>query len=176
MQHPEVVEAAREADVARAKSAQSAVAAKPDVGIEVYYGRRAEGYDDMAGVMFTVDLPLFKPQRQDKDYSADVSRAMEANDQLALARRERIALVHSLVANYQAAQSVWQRQQEQALPLQRQRLSLLESQYRAGQSSLTELLAARRDLLDTELTASSAEKAVATNWAAIRYLTPQDVN
>ncbi|NWC64661.1 TolC family protein [Cedecea sp. P7760] len=176
MQHPEVVEAAREADVARAKSAQSAVAAKPDVGVEVYYGRRAEGYDDMAGVMFTVDLPLFKPQRQDKDYSADVSRAMEANDQLALARRERIALVHSLVANYQAAQSVWQRQQDQALPLQRQRLSLLESQYRAGQSSLAELLAARRDLLDSELTASSAEKAVATNWAAIRYLTPQDVN
>ncbi|QIX94707.1 TolC family protein [Cedecea sp. FDAARGOS_727] len=176
VQHPEVIEAAREADVARAKSAQSEVASKPDVGVEVYYARRAEGFDDMAGVMFTVDLPLFKSQRQDKDYSADVSRSMEANDQLALARREHVALVRTLVANYQAAQSVWQRQQEQALPLQRQRLSLLESQYSAGKSTLAELLTARRELLDTELTASSAEKAVATNWAAIRYLTPQDVN
>lgn len=176
MQHPEVIEAAREADVAHAKSAQSEVASKPDVGVEVYYARRAEGFDDMAGVMFTVDLPLFKSQRQDKDYSADVSRSMEADDQLALARREHVALVRTLVANYQAAQSVWQRQQKQALPLQRQRLSLLESQYIAGKSTLAELLAARRELLDTELTASSAEKAVATNWAAIRYLTPQDVN
>lgn len=174
MEHPEVVQAAREADVAKARSAQSAVAAKPDVGVEVYYAHRADDYDDMAGVMFTVDLPMFRSQRQDKDYSADVSRSMEANDQLALAKREHVALVRSLVAEYQYARTLWQRQQEEILPLQRQRLSLLEAQYRSGQSSLTELLDARRTLLDAELTASNAEKAVAQAWAAIRYLTPQE--
>lgn len=174
MEHPEVVQAAREADVAKARSAQSAVAAKPDVGVEVYYAHRADDYDDMAGVMFTVDLPVFRSQRQDKDYSADVSRAMEANDQLALAKREHVALVRSLVAQYQYARTLWQRQQEEILPLQRQRLSLLEAQYRSGQSSLAELLDARRALLDAELTASNAGKAVAQAWAAIRYLTPQE--
>lgn len=35
-QHPEVLLASREADVAKARSAQSAIAATPDVGIEVY--------------------------------------------------------------------------------------------------------------------------------------------
>lgn len=175
-QHPEVIEAAREADVAKARSAQSAVAAKPDVGIEVYYARRAEGYDDMAGVMFTVDLPVFTSHRQDKDYSADVSRSMEANDQLALAKREHVALVRSLVAEYRAAQTLWQRQQQEILPLQRQRLSLLAAQYRAGRSTLADLLDARRTLLDAELTANTAEKAVAKAWAAIRYLTPQDTS
>ncbi len=174
MEHPEVIEVAREADVAKARSAQSAVAAKPDVGVEVFYARRAEGYDDMAGVMFTVDLPIFKSHRQDKDYSADVSRAMEANDRLALAKREHVALVRSLVAEYQAAQTLWLRQRDDILPLQRQRLSLLEAQYRSGQSSLGELLDARRTLLDSGLTASNAEKAVARAWAAIRYLTPQE--
>lgn len=175
-QHPEVIEAAREADVAKARSAQSAVAAKPDVGVEVYYARRAEGYDDMAGVMFTVDLPVFTSHRQDKDYSADVSRSMEANDQLALAKREHVALVRSLVAEYRAAQTLWQRQQLEILPLQRQRLSLLAAQYRAGRSTLADLLDARRTLLDAELTANTAEKAVAKAWAAIRYLTPQDTS
>lgn len=175
-QHPEVIEAAREADVAKARSAQSAVAAKPDVGVEVYYARRAEGYDDMAGVMFTVDLPVFTSHRQDKDYSADVSRSMEANDQLALAKREHVALVRSLVAEYRAAQTLWQRQQQEILPLQRQRLSLLAAQYRAGRSTLADLLDARRTLLDAELTANTAEKAVAKAWAAIRYLTPQDTS
>jgi outer membrane protein TolC len=174
--HPEVIEAAREADVAKARSAQSAVAAKPNVGVEVYYAHRADDYDDMAGVMFTVDLPMFKSQRQDKDLAADMSRSMEANDQLALAKRERVALVRTLVAQYQAAQTLWQRQQAEILPLQRQRLSLIEAQYRAGQSTLSDLLNARRTLLDTELTANSAEKAVAETWAAIRYLTPQDEN
>ena len=175
-QHPEVIEAAREADVAKARSAQSAVAAKPNVGVEVYYAHRADDYDDMAGVMFTVDLPMFKSQRQDKDLAADMSRSMEANDQLALANRDRIALVRTLVAQYQAAQTLWLRQQEEILPLQRQRLSLIEAQYRAGQSTLSDLLTARRTLLDTELTANSAEKSVAETWAAIRYLTPQENN
>lgn len=174
--HPEVIEAAREADVAKARSAQSAVAAKPNVGVEVYYAHRADDYDDMAGVMFTVDLPMFKSQRQDKDLAADMSRSMEANDQLALAKRERVALVRTLVVQYQAAQTLWQRQQEEILPLQRQRLSLIEAQYRSGQSTLSDLLNARRTLLDTELTANSAEKSVAETWAAIRYLTPQDEN
>ncbi|MFZ3388643.1 TolC family protein [Buttiauxella gaviniae] len=175
-QHPEVIEAAREADVAKARSAQSAVAAKPNVGVEVFYAHRADDYDDMAGVMFTVDLPMFKSQRQDKDLAADMSRSMEANDQLALANRERVALVRTLVAQYQAAQTLWLRQQDEILPLQRQRLSLVEAQYRSGQSTLSDLLNARRTLLDIELTAHSAEKNVAETWAAIRYLTPQENN
>ncbi|HEY3591612.1 MAG TPA: TolC family protein [Buttiauxella sp.] len=175
-QHPEVIEAAREADVAKARSAQSEVAAQPNVGVEVYYAHRADDYDDMAGVMFTVDLPLFKSHRQDKDLAADMSRSMEANDQLALANRERVAQVRTLVAQYQAAQTLWQRQQEEILPLQRQRVSLIEAQYRSGQSTLSDLLNARRTLLDTELTAHSAEKTVAETWAAIRYLTPQEDN
>lgn len=175
-QHPEVIEAAREADVAKARSAQSEVAAQPNVGVEVYYARRADDYDDMAGVMFTVDLPLFKSHRQDKDLAADMSRSMEANDQLALANRARVAQVRTLVAQYQAAQTLWLRQQEEILPLQRQRVSLIEAQYRSGQSTLSDLLNARRTLLDTELTAHSAEKTVAETWAAIRYLTPQEDN
>lgn len=175
-QHPEVIEAAREADVAKARSAQSAVAAEPNVGVEVFYAHRADDYDDMAGVMFTVDLPMFKPQRQDKDLAADVSRSMEASDQLTLANRARVALVRTLVAQYQAAQTLWLRQQDEILPLQRQRLSLVEAQYRSGQSTLSDLLNARRTLLDTELTTHSAEKYVAETWAAIRYLTPQENN
>lgn len=175
-QHPEVIEAAREADVAKARSAQSAVAAEPNVGVEVFYAHRADDYDDMAGVMFTVDLPMFKPQRQDKDLAADVSRSMEASDQLTLANRARVALVRTLIAQYQAAQTLWLRQQDEILPLQRQRLSLVEAQYRSGQSTLSDLLNARRTLLDTELTTHSAEKNVAETWAAIRYLTPQENN
>ncbi|MDU4348415.1 MAG: TolC family protein, partial [Klebsiella michiganensis] len=71
--HPEVIQAAREADLAKAKSGQSEVAAIPDVGVEVYYARRGDDYDDMVGVMFTVDMPIFQGKRQDKDHAADVS-------------------------------------------------------------------------------------------------------
>ena len=173
--HPEVVLAAREADVAKARSAQSAVASKPDVGVEVYYARRAEAYGDLAGVMFTVGMPIFQSHRQDKDYAADVSRAMEANDRLSQATRDRVALVRSLVAEYQAAQTLWRRKQQEIVPLSQQRLKVVTAEYRSGQATLDAVLDARRSLLDAQLSAINAEKEMAQRWAAVRYLTVQGV-
>nr|WP_318382807.1 TolC family protein [uncultured Enterobacter sp.] len=176
LQHPEIIAATREANTAKARSAQSAIAAIPDVEVEIYYGRRAQGNDDLAGVMFTVDLPLFQSHRQDKDYAAEVSRTLQANDQLAQIERDHVAQVRSLLAEYRAAQTLWQRQREEILPLLSQRLTLMSAQYRAGQSELPALLEARRSLLDTELAANQAEKEMARRWAAIRWLIPQELD
>lgn len=173
-QHPEVLLASREADVAKARSAQSAIAATPDVGIEVYYAKRADEYDDMAGVMITVDLPLFRSQRQDKDYAADVSRSMEANDQLTLLTRDHRAQLDTLLAQYQATQQLWQRQTDEVIPLQKQRVKLVMAQYQANKSDLSSVLEARRALLDSQLNTSNAARELARTWAAIRYLTPQE--
>jgi len=175
VRHPEVEAAQRESETAKARSAQSAIAAIPDVDVEVFYAHRAEGYDDMAGVMFTVDLPLFQSRRQDKDYAAEASRSMQAVDQLTLIQREHVAQVQSLVAQYQAAQTLWQRQRDDLLPLQHQRLAVLAAQYRSGQSELPALLEARRSVLDTELAANQAEREMARTWAAIQWLIPQDI-
>lgn len=175
LRHPEVEAARREAETAKARSAQSAVAAIPDVDVEVFYAHRAEGYDDMAGVMFSVDLPLFQSKRQDKAYAADVSRSMQAVDQLTLIKREHIAQIQTLVAQYQAAQALWQRQRDEVLPLQRQRLNLLTAQYRSGQSDLPALLEARRSVLDTELAVNQAEREMARTWSAVNWLIPQEL-
>ncbi|AGN87691.1 TolC family protein [Enterobacter sp. R4-368] len=174
-QHPDIIAAASMANSAKARSAESAIAAIPDVEVEVWYGRRAEGYEDMAGVMFTVDLPLFQSHRQDKDHAADVSRTMQANDQLALAERDHAAQLHSLIAEYNAAQTLWMRQRDEVLPLVRQRATLLAAQYRSGQSDLSGLLEARRNVLDSELAVNQAEKEMAQKWAAIRWLIPQEL-
>ena len=173
--HPEVLAATREANTAKARSAESAIAAIPDVEVEVYYGHRSEGNDDLAGVMFTVDLPLFQSHRQDKDHAADLSRTMQANDRLALTERQHTAQIRTLVADYRAAQIRWSRQLHEVLPLLRQRLILLAAQYRAGQSDLTALLEARRSLLDSELAATQAEKEMARTWAAIHWLIPEEL-
>lgn len=173
-QHPEVLQARREAEVSQARAAQSAVAAIPDVGVEVYYGKRDGGRDDMAGIMFTVDLPLFQSQRQDKDHAADQSRTFEANDRLAQTLRDHTAQLDILVAQYQAARARWQRQRDEVLPLQKQRLQLMQAQYRAGSATLVDLLGARRALLASEQNENRAARDLAQSWAAIRYLIPQE--
>ncbi|MFT4464921.1 MAG: TolC family protein [Sodalis sp. (in: enterobacteria)] len=173
-QHPEILQARRVADVAQARSAQSAVATLPDVGVEVYYGQRASGYDDMAGIMFTVDLPLFQSQSQDKDHAADRVRTFEANDRLALAIRDHTVQLQALVARYEASQSRWRWQTQEVLPLKRQRIALVQAQYRSGTAGLGELLEARQALLSSELEESRAARQLAQDWAAIRYLIPAE--
>jgi outer membrane protein TolC len=174
LQHPELIAAQREADVAQAKARQSAVAARPDVGVEVYYGRRSSGNEDLGGVMFTVDLPVMQSQRQDKDHAADLAQAMQANDNLTQQIRVHKAQLDSLLAQYQAALTRWQRQQQQVVPLQQQRLTLLQAQYRSGQSSLNDVLQGRLALLNSQLDTINAQREMAQVWAAIRYLTPQE--
>ncbi|MBF7995606.1 TolC family protein [Rahnella laticis] len=175
-QHPEILQARREAEVAQAKSSESAIAALPDIGVEVYYGRRADNYDDLAGVMVTVDLPLFTASRQDKDHAADQSMAMESNDRLAQLIRTHQAQLTTLLAQYQAASTLWQRQKNDVVPLQQQRVSVIQAQYRAGKSSLNDVLEARRSLLDSQIAVRNAELDVARYWVALRYLAPQENN
>lgn len=172
--HPEIIQARRESETAQAKSAQSAVAAIPDIGVELYYARRADDYDDMAGVMVTVDLPLFTSRRQDKDHAADIARSWQANDALTLQLRAHQAQLDTLLAQYQAANAVWRRQAETILPLQQNRVRILNAQYLAGKSDLAAVLDARRALLSSEIDKNSAEQEMASLWAAIRYLNPQD--
>ncbi|MDR0805917.1 MAG: TolC family protein [Enterobacteriaceae bacterium] len=174
-QHPEIIQALREADSAKAKSNQSALAAIPDVGVEVYYAKRADGMDDMAGVMLTVDLPLFQGSRQDKDHAADVSRTYQANDQLAQLKRDHQSELSALISQYQAAKSIYERQAKEVIPLLRAKIKLSEAQYRAGNSGLAEVLDARRALLNGEIAKHNAEKTLSSAWAAIRYLIPQEV-
>lgn len=174
-QHPEILQARRDADLAQAKSAQSAVAAIPNVGVEVYYAHRADRLDDMVGIMFSVDLPLLKGRRQDKDHAADVSRTHEAGDRLTQLIREHQSQVNSLIFDYNAAKSRYQRQQNDVLPLLQQRIDLLNAQYRSGTSTLSQLLVARRAWLDGQIARDNAEKILADAWTALRYLVPQDV-
>ncbi|WP_035340862.1 TolC family protein [Dickeya sp. DW 0440] len=173
MQHPDIVQAEQETRLAQARAAQSAVAALPDVGVEVYYGKRGNRFDDMAGIAISVDLPLFQSRRQDKDHAADLARGLEARDRAALVQREHRAQLDALLAQYQAVQARWHRLNDEVLPLQQQRIRLLQSQYQSNTGDLSGVLDARRALLESRIAAQNTTRELAMLWATLRYLTPQ---
>lgn len=170
--HPEVISASRQAELARAKSARSAVASIPNVGVEVYFARR-EDYEDLAGVMFTVDLPLFQAQRQDKDHAADLMRAYASEDDLTTLIREQRNQLSALISNYNAVKAINDRQHQVVLPLLQKKVMLLNAQYQQGTSGMNELLAARREQLSGRIESVNTEKSMADAWTAIRYLVPE---
>lgn len=172
-QHPDLLQAEQTLRLAHARAAQSEVAAIPDIGVEVYYGKRGNRFDDMAGIAISLDLPLFQSRRQDKDHAADLARGLEARDRVAQVQREHRAQLDMLLAQYQAAQTRWRRLNDEVLPLQQQRIRLLQSQYQSNSSDLSSLLEARRALLESRITTQNTARDMAMLWATLRYLTPQ---
>lgn len=93
---------------------------------------------------------------------------------MTLLTRAHQAALDALIAQYQAAKSIYDRQANDVIPLQRSRLKLLDAKYRTGSSGLAENLDARLALLNSEIEQINVQKVLAASWAAIRYLIPQD--
>lgn len=53
---------------------------------------------------------------------------------------------------------------------------MIQAQYRAGKSSLNEVLDARRNLIDSQIAERNAALEVARYWVALRYLAPQEIH
>lgn len=173
-EHPEVLQAARGIDVAQAQSAQSAIAAMPDIGVQVTYGYRPRNREDLAGVMVSIPLSIFQGDRQDRNYAADKSMAHGAQDRYDQVVRLHQAQLETLLAKWDASKSVYERQVKENIALQKERLQLVLTQYRNAASSISEVLEARRALLQAQIDAINAQRDLARNWAALAYLVPQN--
>lgn len=174
--HPEVQQAARGIDVAQAQSAQSAIAAVPDIGVQVTYGYRPRNREDLAGVMVSIPLSIFQGNRQERNYAADKSMAHGAQDRYEQVVRQHQAQLETLLAKWDTSKAVYERQVKENIPLQKERLQLVLTQYRNAASSLSEVLEARRALLQSQIDAINAQRDLARNWAAIAYLVPKNLS
>lgn len=170
--HPEVQQAARSIDVAHAQAAQSEIAATPDIGVQVTYGYRTRNREDLAGVMVSIPLSIFQGNRQERNYAADKSMASSAQDKYDQVVRQHQAQLETLLTRWDTSKRIYERQVNENIPLQKQRLQLILTQYRNGGSSLSEVLESRRALLQSQVDAITAQRDLARNWAAIAYLVP----
>lgn len=99
--HPEHAMSARTVGVADADVAMAREATRPDKSIEIGYGRRSRAFGDMVSIQFSVDLPVFPRDRQDRGVAARL-----AQRERAIAIREDHLRV--MGADITAAWSDWQ--------------------------------------------------------------------
>lgn len=142
---------------AGAETREAEAAKRPDLALQAGVHRRAPQFGWMVSAQVTIDLPLFASTRQDPLIAAKAAEASRIRVERDGVHRRLVAELESALANYAAAQETLERIRETTLPLVRRKVDLQTASYRAGTSGLDVILAARRERVETELTAIERE-------------------
>jgi outer membrane protein TolC len=161
--------------LAQSEVALATSSARPDWSVEVLYGQRTPNFSNMLTVMFSIDLPIDKAKRQDRDVAARASQLDRARLESEEARRVHEADVRALISDWEIAGQRVRRFDTVLLPLARERTELALAAYRGGRGELGAVLEARRAGVETQLSLLSAELERGRAWARLNYLVAHEV-
>ncbi|KOB10724.1 transporter [Xanthomonas arboricola] len=156
----------------------SAIAEKlPDWSVGVTYGQRErtpEGMarSDMLMVEFSIGLPLFTVNRQDRGIAARRAELQAVAAEREDARRAQGESVRRAFSAWQGLRRQVDRKQTQSLPLARDRARTALGAY-AGGGDLQPWLQARRDEIELHLELARQLGELGRAWAALAYLLPE---
>lgn len=141
----------------------------PDWSWEVSFGQREPRFSNMVSVMVSMDLPLFKRDRQNRDVATRVQQLEQARALREDARRMHQGEVRALIAEWTIAGERSQRLEKNLLPLTRERADLTLAAYRGGRGELSAVLESRRGETDVRISQLAAELERARAWARLNY-------
>jgi cobalt-zinc-cadmium efflux system outer membrane protein len=158
-EHPELAVLDAEANVMDAQVSIAVADKRPDWALEVGYQRRAPDYSDMMMLRVSIGLPLFSDKRQDPEIAARQAQraALEAERDSVL--REHVSIMESEFAEYQRLVRDEKRLRETLSQLAEEKVALALAAWRGGGGTLSDLVAARRERIETALKTIAAEGA-----------------
>lgn len=149
-QHPRLNEEAKKVQIAEDEVALARQAYKPDWSAGIAYGYRPD-YSDYVSLNFSVDLPVFTGQRQDRELGAKLAAQNQAQQSREDLLREQEAELRFNWLGWQRLQDRLQQFDAEVLLQSRQRVDAATAAWQAGQGTLAAVLDARRMALDNEL-------------------------
>jgi len=170
--HPRVAVLTRQAELAQAEAGLAQANRTPDWSVEVALQQRGPGYPNMVSFGVSVPLQWDRGRRQDRELSARLATAGQAQAERDEALREHVAEVRGQLAEWQAGRERIARFEKEVLPLAGARTEAVLAAYRGGKASLAEVLAARRTESEQRLQAMQLERDNARVWAQLTYILP----
>ena len=167
--HPLLNSAAKQVEVAQAEVGLARTAYKPDWSLGLEYAFRFQR-SDFIGVKFTMDLPIFPANRQDRGLAAKLHEKDRAEQLQEDVWRQQAALAHQSLANWLRLRERLMRYELQILPQSTQRLEAARLAWQSGQGVLVAVLDARRVDLENRLKRLELEREAAMNRLNVQYL------
>lgn len=172
--HPEIEALAMREQVALVEGDIARAERDPDWRVEVAYGERSSRFGDMFSVGFSVPLPWDRANRQDRALAAKRAAAEQAGAERDEMLRQHVAEVRAMVQEWRSHRTRLARFEREIVPIAENRAEAAAAAYGAGRSGPSELLAARRAVLEARLQALQVEAEAARLWARLSFLVPRE--
>jgi cobalt-zinc-cadmium efflux system outer membrane protein len=150
-EHPELAVFVPMTQMAQAEVHEAEAMKRPDWGVELSYGDRGPEFSDMVSMQFTLGLPLFRSTRQNPQIVAKRRELARVETEREAMLREHNEELESQLAEYETSTRQLTRLRETRVPLARDKVRYQFASYRAGKTDLTNVLAARRELIEQQL-------------------------
>lgn len=172
--HPELEVFAPKLKVAEAEIAEARAGKRPDWGVDLAYQQRAPQFGDMISVQLRFDLPIFAGSRQDPQIAAREAERTAIDAEREATLRAHSAMLEADWAEYTRLSNALKRQRETMLPLAEEKVRLLTAAWRGSgnakaPASLADVIAARRERIDTQLKIIAVEGELRKTAARLHY-------
>ena len=144
----------------------------PDWSVGVSYGQR-DRFSDLLSVEFSIDLPLFPGNRQDRGIAARQAEYEATLDEHEDAKRAQLQQLQSDLAQWSGLTRQVKRDEGSLLPLARDRSRVALAAYRGG-GELQPWLDARRAEIETYITHAQMSGDLGRAWAALAFVLPEE--
>ncbi|WP_068858598.1 TolC family protein [Perlucidibaca aquatica] len=172
--HPDLVMQDRRIALADTEAHLAEANKRADWTAELSYAQRGSAFSDMVSLGLSVPLQWDQARRQNRELAARQAQVEQVRAERDDMLRAHVAEVRAMVDDWQSGLSRLQRYREQILPLSKSRTQAALASWRGGRGALSDVLAARRALLDTQLQASQLEMQTALTWADLEFLLPNE--
>jgi outer membrane protein TolC len=172
--HPQIAVLLRQEQLAAAEARVAAAARDPDWTVGLAYNVRGSAFGDMVSVGVSVPLPWDRANRQDREVAARLAMVEQARAQREEAVRQHVAEVRAMAHEWDSDRRRLLRYEGEIIPLAENRSQAAAAAYRAGKSTLSDVLAAQRAELETRLAALQLEAGVARLWTQLNFLTAEE--
>jgi outer membrane protein TolC len=171
--HPHLQSLEHQVQAAQADASLAQASVKPDWSLEFAYAQRGPSFSNMISVQVTVDLPLFRYNRQNREIASKVALIERARDLKEDALRQHLSEEQAAWVDWDTATTRLQRFDDSLLPLSHERTQAALAAYRGGRSDLAPVLQARRDELDIKLQSVQLAADQARACAQLLYFLPE---
>lgn len=156
LHHPAQVDFERRIDAAQSAAELAQQAKKPGWMLDVSYGFRdgsmgGESLTDMLSAMVSIDLPLFRANRQDREVAAARAELRGLHDMHEDHQREMRAMLAEAWNLVDRTGELERYYESELVPLAQQSIEAAFVAYRSNRAMVDEVILARRTALDTWL-------------------------
>lgn len=170
--HPQIAVMTRQEEIAQTEVKLAQANRRADWSVEVAYQQRGPAYSNMISVGVSIPLQWDQKNRQDRELSSKLAMAEQAKAEREEVLREHVAETRAMINEWQNDRERHARYERELIPLANERTLAAIAAYRGGKSSLTDVLAARRNEIDVRLQALQLEADTARLWAQLNFLFP----